>query len=177
MAYPRALEIVDNLILKPNSTISLRNALKEDLCKVHLLNQSALPHVNSILIEDLEYFLKVAIYFKVFEDLSGFLIALRPGLDYQSENYQWFSNKFDDFYYIDRIVIAEDFRGKGKGSKLYKDLFNAARDKTARLTCEVNADPPNPLSLAFHANLGFTSIGKQNTEGGSKKVNLMSFEL
>ena len=177
MGYPRASETVDNFIRKSNTARFLRNALYEDLSKVHLLNQRALPHVNSILIEDLKYFLKVAIYFKVFEDLSGFLIALKPGLDYQSENYQWFSNKFDDFYYIDRIVIAEGFRGKGKGSKLYQDLFHTARDKTLRLTCEVNTEPPNPLSMAFHTNQGFTCIGKQNTEGGAKKVDLLSFEF
>jgi predicted GNAT superfamily acetyltransferase len=45
------------------------------------------------------------------------------------------------------------------------------------VTCEVNLDPPNPESLAFHARLGFARVGEQETKGGSVTVALLAAEL
>ena len=155
----------------------LRDALSDDLPEVLALNQKALPHVSSVALEDMQRFLEQAAYFKVIGSLKGFLIALRPGLDYASDNYRWFSNNFDDFFYIDRIVIAEDARGRGLGSQLYKDVISTARGCAPRLTCEVNSQPPNPQSMAFHTGFGFSSVGSQRTEGGTKEVSLLSLDL
>ena len=38
------------------------------------------------------------------------------------------------------------------------------------VTCEVNADPPNPASDAFHAALGFAEVGDAVIHGGEKSV-------
>ncbi len=158
-----------------------RNATNEDLSAVRALNETALPHVNSVTLEEMKRFLRQATYFKVIEDeekgILGFLIALKPGLDYASENYRWFSRNFDDFLYIDRIVVAVDGRGLGLGSLLYSDLIENARNLASRVTCEVNSQPPNPQSMAFHTKFGFITVGSQATEGGSKEVALMSINL
>ena len=144
--------------------MTLRNALFDDLPRLLDLNESALPHVNSIELGDMEWYLEIAAYFKVVEnpnsDLLGFMIALNPGLEYSSDNYRWFSDAFDDFYYIDRIIISE-----------------SARSHTPRLTCEVNTRPANPQSMTFHQRFGFTPVGTQQTEGGTKEVTLLSLEL
>jgi transposase len=51
---------------------------------------------------------------------AAFLIALREGLeDYTSENYIWFSKQYEQFLYVDRIVIDEKFRGCGLGRRIY----------------------------------------------------------
>jgi predicted GNAT superfamily acetyltransferase len=163
--------------LDKSTNPDLRDALSDDLPEVLALNQKALPHVNSVALKDMQRFLEQAAYFKVIGSLKGFLIALRPGLDYASDNYRWFSNNFDDFFYIDRIVIAEDARGRGLGSQLYKDLISTARSCAPRLTCEVNSQPPNPQSMAFHTGFGFASVGSQRTEGGTKEVSLLSLDL
>ena len=42
------------------------------------------------------------------------------------------------------------------------------------VTCEVNLEPPNPASLAFHARLGFRQVGEQVTKGGSVRVALLA---
>jgi uncharacterized protein len=161
--------------------MTLRNALFDDLPRLLDLNESALPHVNSIELGDMEWYLEIAAYFKVVEnpnsDLLGFMIALNPGLEYSSDNYRWFSDAYDDFYYIDRIVISEKGRGQGYGSLLYNDVIDTARRCAPVLTCEVNSRPPNPASMAFHNNFGFKSVGTQQTEGGSKEVTLMSLNL
>lgn len=157
--------------------MTIRNALPKDLANILELNQQALPHVNSLRIGDLERFLEQAAYFKIIGDLDGFLIGLRPGLDYSSDNYRWFSEAFEDFFYIDRIIIDERARGQELGSLLYKDIIETARAHTPRLTCEVNSRPPNPHSMAFHQRFGFAPVGTQQTEGGTKEVTLLSLDL
>lgn len=161
--------------------MNLRNALSSDLPAVLDLNERALPHVNSITLEDMAWYLEKAPYFKLIESLekqiSGFLIALEPGLDYGSDNYRWFSSNYDCFFYVDRVVIGETARGQGLGGKLYRDVIKVAQKMAPRLTCEVNSRPPNPDSMAFHNRFGFKPVGIQETEGGKKEVTLMSLEF
>jgi predicted GNAT superfamily acetyltransferase len=155
----------------------LRDAHSEDLDEVLALNEKALPHVSSVALEDMMRFLEQAAYFKIIGGYKGFLIALRLGLDYASDNYHWLSNNFDDFLYIDRIVIAEDARRQGLGSQLYKDVIETSRNFSQRLTCEVNSRPPNPESMVFHKVFGFKCVGTLQTEDGMKKVKLLSLDL
>jgi uncharacterized protein len=50
-------------------------------------------------------------------------------------------------------------------------VFAQAReDGYTHIACEVNSDPPNPASEAFHAQLGFTEIGTETLSGGKKTV-------
>ena len=109
------------------------------------------------------------------EILIGFVIGMRAGADYASENYRFFDSRSSDFLYVDRIVIDEAQRGSGRGRALYAAVFELARVEALReVTCEVNLDPPNPGSLAFHDRLGFTRIGEQETKGGSVTVALLA---
>ena len=106
---------------------------------------------------------------------AGFIVALEPGLDYASENYTWFSARSNDFLYVDRIVLAPRLQGQGVGPLLYGAVEDAARaDGASEITCEVNVRPPNPGSLAFHARLGFTEVGRQQTKGGTTEVALLA---
>jgi uncharacterized protein len=92
---------------------------------------------------------------------DGFLIALAERAPEFAPNYRWFADRFDRFVYIDRVVVADRARRKGLGRLLYADLVEAAADAGyARVCCEVNIDPPNPVSDAFHAALGFAEIGR-----------------
>jgi predicted GNAT superfamily acetyltransferase len=107
--------------------------------------------------------------------LIGFVIGMRAGADYASENYRFFDTRSSDFLYVDRIVIEDSKRGAGMGRELYAAVFELARGEALReVTCEVNLDPPNPGSLAFHARLGFERIGEQETKGGSVTVALLA---
>ena len=60
----------------------------------------------------------------------------------------------------------------GIGAGLYRNLFESL-PQASRVTCEVNVRPPNPGSMAFHRDLGFTVVGEQDTEDGAKRVALM----
>jgi hypothetical protein len=92
---------------------------------------------------------------------DGFLIALAERAPEIAPNYRWFAERFHRFVYIDRIVVADCARCKGVGRLLYADLIAAAAEAVyPRVCCEVNIDPPNPVSDAFHAALGFAEIGR-----------------
>ena len=98
-----------------------------------------------------------------------------PGVDYDSENYRWFSERGGSFVYVDRIVVADGQRGGGIGRALYDAVFaRAVEFGRAEVTCEVNVRPDNPESLAFHARLGFVQVGEQETKGGAYRVALLS---
>lgn len=89
----------------------------------------------------------------------GFLILIRPGSAYPSDNYAWFETAFDNHLYIDRIAVSDGARGQGVGRALYDEASRiAATNGDQRLTCEVNEKPPNPESMAFHRRIGFRHL-------------------
>ncbi len=99
--------------------------------------------------------------------LDGFLIGFDRNAAYDSPNFLWFRNRLDSFYYIDRVVVAPTARGRGIGARLYAAFEASARAAGApTLVCEVNLDPPNPGSDAFHAALGFAEIGRGTPSPG-----------
>ena len=105
----------------------------------------------------------------------GFLLAMDPGTDYDSENYRWFAGRGDSFVYVDRLVVADGDRGGGIGRALYDAAFARAREfGRAEVTCEVNVRPANPGSLAFHARLGFERLAEQETKAGAYRVALLA---
>ncbi len=90
--------------------------------------------------------------------VAGFAIAYAPGTAYESINYAWHGDRFDDFLYLDRIAVSSAFRRRGIASALYDELESSAKEH-GRMVCEVNSDPPNLESLAFHANRGYVEVG------------------
>ena len=111
-------------------------------------------------------------------DVVAFLLAFAPGADYDSPNYRWFDTRYDDFLYVDRVVVSSRVQRAGLGRLLYEDLFrHARRTGRARVTCEFDVDPPNPASEAFHRSFGFCEVGRQRVAGGRKLVSLQVAEV
>lgn len=91
---------------------------------------------------------------EVDEGVVGFVVTMAPGSDYDSDNYRWFASRYgESFYYLDRIVIAEEMRRRGLAGFVYDAMEDVAR-RFGRMTLEVNVDPPNHGSLAFHERRG-----------------------
>jgi predicted GNAT superfamily acetyltransferase len=98
---------------------------------------------------------------------TALLIAFDQTADYTSPNFLWFRARHDRFVYVDRVVVAPESRGRGHARALYEALFVAARRAGhRRIACEVNEDPPNPASDAFHAALGFEVVGAARLPSG-----------
>jgi predicted GNAT superfamily acetyltransferase len=76
-----------------------------------------------------------------------------------------------NFVYVDRIVTSPAARGKGYARALYAELFQRAKSAGhTRIACEVNLDPPNPASDAFHASLNFHEVGRAAIHHNTKTV-------
>lgn len=111
-------------------------------------------------------------------EADAMLLAFDQAAAYDSPNFLWFRARMARFVYVDRVVVAASARGQGLARLLYRDLFaNARRAGHDRIVCEVNADPPNPPSDAFHAALGFSEIGTATIHGGSKTVRYLIHHL
>lgn len=109
---------------------------------------------------------------------AAFLIALREGQDYESVNYQWFAAHYDRFLYVDRIVVAEEFRKSGVGRMLYDGVLAHARKIGAPVvTAEIDVEPENTASLRFHGSFGFCEVGRQRVADGKKAVSLQVVEV
>ena len=160
--------------------MKIERATAADHPDILALNESGLPHVNRISAGDLAKFAAQSCYFRITredEKLAGFLLAFSQRASYHSPNFLWFRDRYPRFVYIDRIVVAPSRRRSGIGRLLYADLESVAYALALDLTCEVNLDPPNPGSLAFHQRFGFCEVGRQRTDDGAKLVCLMSKEL
>lgn len=95
---------------------------------------------------------------------AGFVITMAAGTTYDSENYRWYADHYDDFYYLDRVVIAPEFRRTGAASAAYDEL-EASATPHGRMLLEVNLEPPNEASLAFHHRRGYRELHRLGEPG------------
>ena len=104
---------------------------------------------------------------------AGFVITFGSGAAYDGTHFTWFAERYDDYCYLDRIVIHEDFQRRGLGSFTYDQLEGSCGRPVFAL--EVNIDPPNEPSLAFHRARGFVEVGR--TDASGHPVSLMVKQL
>jgi predicted GNAT superfamily acetyltransferase len=104
---------------------------------------------------------------------AGFVILIRPGAAYPSDNYGWFEETFSRHLYVDRIAVSESARGTGAGRAMYDAALKLAAELgEERVTAEVNEEPPNPESMAFHDKLGFRRLISRRSRSGKVVVML-----
>lgn len=112
------------------------------------------------------------------DDAAGMCIAFDQDTKRDTQNLSWFRERFDKFTYVDRVVVDPDARGKGLARLFYADVIAAARAEGHTLLCaEINLDPPNPASDAFHAAQGFEAIGQAELDGKGKTVRYFKLPL
>ncbi|CAN5891642.1 GNAT family N-acetyltransferase [soil metagenome] len=153
-----------------------------DASAVLALNQGALEAVTPLDPTGLDRLVGQAAEVVVAEDdtvdgatVAGFAVVLAPGSPYESRNYAWFGERYDDFRYLDRVVVAPTHRRRGVGTLLYDHLERAART-ASRMTLEVYSRPPNTGSLAFHAARGYVERGQLDQRNG-KTCAMLAKEL
>ena len=158
----------------------INSSTETDLPHILKLNKAAIPAVNLLSESEIRNLFSQAEYFHSLwlkKEVIGFLIGLGPGANYNSPNYRWFELRYDRFLYIDRIVIDPTHQGLGYGRMFYDNLRKSAGQQFSKITCEVNLRPKNESSLGFHQSFGFRQVGTQETEGGTKQVSLMVYEM
>jgi hypothetical protein len=142
----------------------IRDAARADWPAILSLNEDSVHFLSPMDEARLAQLAAAACYLCVIEDsgkIAAFLMAFRKGDAYDGTNFAWFGERYDDFLYVDRVVVAPDFRGLKLADRFYDDLEAFARARgVSRITCEVNAEPPNPVSLRFHERRGFREVGQ-----------------
>jgi predicted GNAT superfamily acetyltransferase len=148
--------------------MDIRTLEPDDLVACVALNNGSIPAVSEADLAKMTDIVDESMLSLVAEhdgEVVGFCIIIAPGSVYGSVNYQWFSERYDDFAYLDRIVVAPAARSMGIGAALYA----AVEEKIAGtpwLLCEVNLRPRNDGSLRFHERIGFVEVGQQETDYG-----------
>lgn len=147
--------------------MQLRELTALDVPSMLALNNAAVPAVPRSTEPELAALLRLSSFgFAAVagDEFLGFVVGFEPGIEYESVNYLYFEDRGVDHLYVDRIVVAEEARGMRVGQTLYHRVVDLAVDQgRAEVTCEVNIEPPNPESLAFHSRLGFSEVDRQTT--------------
>ena len=155
----------------------IRDTRPDDLEAVLRLN-AQWEHVTSPLgTEALAALHAQATYHRVVEldgEVVAFLLAIGPGAAYESPNYRWFEKSARErFLYIDRVVVSAGSHRSGFGAALYDDVLSfAVANGVPRLVCEVDVEPLNAASDAFHRARGFVEVGTQWVGRCTKRVSL-----
>lgn len=144
----------------PDAPVPLAGASDEVLAAVLRLNQAHVTELSALDPESLDRLIDEAFFTSVINGGDAFLIALDQDANYDSANFRWFRLRYERFVYVDRIAVAASARGRGMANRLYESLFEFVDSKGQSLVaCEVNLDPPNPASDAFHRAHGFEEVG------------------
>lgn len=160
--------------------ICLRDVQTQDLTSVLKLNNQAGSNILPMTEADVARFHDTAPYFKVGivnDEVAAFLIALNDQSHCDGQNFQWFKKHFQQFTYIDRIVVSAKHRGHGLGRSFYADASSFAEVYAPQLCCEVFMDPPNDIALLFHSMFGFKEVGQQVMTSAGRRVSMLSKEL
>ncbi len=151
--------------------MSIMPIMRADEPAVLALNNAYAEELSWLEAERLHFLIGQSFYARRVGELDAFILAFDQTAGYDSPNYLWFRARYPRFVYVDRIAVAVHARGRGIARYIYEDLFAvAARAGHELVTCEINADPPNPASDAFHASLGFQEVGEAVIHGGRKSV-------
>ena len=151
-------------------SIAIRDVREHELDSVLALNNTAGPAILPLDTDRLRSFFDSAEYFRVAERdgaMAGFLIGFGSSSPHLSENFAWFRDRYPDFFYIDRIVVASRRRGGGVGRALYADVQSFAELRFPHLACEVFLEQEADPALLFHGSFGFREVGQHVMRAGT----------
>ena len=161
-------------------SIVIRDVREHELDSVLALNNNAGLAILPLDAARLRLFYETAEYFRVAErdgNLAGFLIGFGSDSQHDSSNFAWFGERYPQFFYIDRIVVASRRRGGGVGRAFYADVQSFAEVRTPVLCCEVFLQSGNDPALLFHGSFGFREVGQHVMPGPNRRAAMLLKEL
>jgi predicted GNAT superfamily acetyltransferase len=126
-----------------------------DLARLRALNNAHATEPSWLEPARLAGLVDRAFFVRAAGDAEAFALAFDQDADYDSPNFLWL-----------------------KARRLHDELFARARGAGHdRIVCEVNTEPLNPASGAFHAALGFVENGAAAIHGGARTVRYLERRL
>jgi predicted GNAT superfamily acetyltransferase len=153
---------------------------EHELDSVVAVNNAAGPSILPMDLAKARFFWENAEYFRVAEQdglVTGFLVALSQDAPHDSPNFLWFRERYPEFLYIDRIVIARPRRGGGRGRAFYADVQSHAEVRWPLLACEVFLQSGNDPALLFHGSFGFREVGQNVMPGSGIRASMLLKEM
>lgn len=100
--------------------------------------------------------------------VCGYVLSFVHLSDYNDSEFRELRRRTaEPFLYICQVVVASGHRKRGIARGFYDALADTARHQgVALLCCDVNTNPPNPESFAFHLRMGFREIGRGTASNG-----------
>src|SRR5256885_1162887 len=158
-------------------TNAVRPIAPADVPAILHLNNAHSVEMGRVDLEKLRAFLGVAALATAIGPAArpdAFLLAFDHDAPAQGPNHAWFLARRERFLYVDRVCVHARARRRGLARALYSHaLAEAARRGLPTLCCEVNTDPPNPASDAFHASFGFVEVGRAFLPDRGKSVHYL----
>lgn len=165
----------------------VRALSEHDIPAILAINLAGYPHISLLSFDEIAELKSQGFRCWVCENIEsviiGYIFACQypedPALpEYKGEAYLALQDSIQaPFYYIDQVAVATTHRRQGIASILYRQVDQWAADNAFEvLTCEVNVQPPNPDSMAFHQSLGFKALKTIGISDGTV-VSLMAKEL
>ena len=161
-------------------SIVIRDVREHELDSVLALNNNAGLAILPLDSVKLQWFYQEAAYFRVAErdgNLAGFLVAFGSEANHDSSNFAWFRERYPQFFYIDRIVVASRRRGGGVGRAFYADVQSYAELRYPQLACEVFLDHGADPALLFHGSFGFREVGQNTMPNVNVRTSMLMKEL
>jgi uncharacterized protein len=151
--------------------VAIRPIVAADLDRILAINQANVPEVGAVDADRMSLLVQmspIALAVEVDAEVVGFCLVMPSDAPYDSVNYRWFTQRYDDFMYLDRVAFDAASQGRGLGTRLYAEVDRRMLESGGanHLALEVNVDPPNEPSLAFHERRGFGEVGQQDTPYG-----------
>lgn len=91
--------------------------------------------------------------------LSGFLLGISADRAVENFGYMWFQTRFDNFLYVDRVVIMADVRRREMATAMLMEVLQWCREHGINnLFCQVHDRPADPAGHALCKTLGFMPL-------------------
>jgi predicted GNAT superfamily acetyltransferase len=152
---------------------SLRPFVGEDRAALLRLNADNYPAVHPLDETTLDWLLAFGGgHHWVAQDRTGavlgYLLSFASASNYDDPEIRELRRRMaEPFFYICQVVVAPAHRERGIASAFYRMVATTARSQGVRfLCCDVNTNPPNPDSMAFHRCLGFAEVGAGTASNG-----------
>lgn len=161
-------------------SIVIRDVREHELDSVLALNNNAGLAILPLDTAKLHRFYESAEYFRVAErdgNLAGFLVGFGSGSQHDSSNFAWFRERYPQFFYIDRIVVASRRRGGGVGRAFYADVQSYAELRYPQLACEVFQGQGADAALLFHGSFGFREVGQNTMPEADLRASMLLKEM